>query len=46
MAGWQSANIMHWDDAIKGSGPLRAALARHMLLESGSRLGLACGQVL
>ena len=31
---------------MRGSTPLRAALARHVLLEAGARLGLACGQIL
>ena len=46
MAAWQDANTMRWGDAVRKSTPLRAALARNILLESGTRLGLACGQVL
>ena len=46
MAAWQDANTMHWDDAVRKPTPLRAALARSILLVSGMRLGLACGQVL
>ena len=32
---WETQNHGFWDDAIKGSSPLRAALARALRLEAG-----------
>ena len=46
MMALQDAHTMHWHDAMRKPTPLRAALAKSILLKSGARLGLAVGQVL
>ena len=36
---WETENHGFWDAAIKGSSPLRAALARALRLEAGVAMG-------
>ena len=46
LAAWTAANVQFWDDAVKGSTPLRAALVRSTLLEAASKLQLPCALAL
>ncbi len=43
---WTAARAAHWDQAVKGSSALRAALLRQSTMEIGSALDLGTGQIL
>ena len=46
LVAWAAKHTAFWDDAVRGSTPLRAALCRHTLLEAATPLQLPCALAL